>query len=325
MAGKARKRKYKKLRWDRVIKTAVVIAGAVFAIDAGIRNVKGEPDKNINADEFSTSVSTPDNTPEPSSEENGITFVENDGKDTKSELLFETLLPENQIYEGRLTLVNEYYEENSGVSKKLVDLAYVKNNCYNLIAETMMLDSDAAEALNELMRDYNNATDLSDFVVCGTTKKYTGEDSCYSEFFKESKLGYTVDLALNGYGEVIAYDGKDAEGWVVENCWKYGFIVRYPQGKNDITGYSYCPWHLRYVGKANAGVMHKNNICLEEYVESISAYKAENPLEYTYDSVDYMIYSIDSEGESTRFYAPNSTYSVSGNGKNGFIITVPKD
>ena len=137
MAGKARKRKYKKLRWDRVIKTAVVIAGAVFAIDAGIRNVKGEPDKNINADEFLTSVSTPDNTPEPSSEENGITFVENDGKDTKSELLFETLLPENQIYEGRLTLVNEYYEENSGVSKKLVDLADVKNNCYNLIAETI--------------------------------------------------------------------------------------------------------------------------------------------------------------------------------------------
>ena len=51
------------------------------------------------------------------------------------------------------------------------------------------------------------------------------------------------------------------------NCYKYGFILRYPSDKSDITGISYEPWHYRYVGKDVAQEIHDKGICLEEYLE----------------------------------------------------------
>ena len=54
----------------------------------------------------------------------------------------------------------------------------------------------------------------------------------------------------------------------MENSWKYGFILRYPTDKSEITGIIYEPWHYRYVGKQAAKVIHEKGICLEEYLEN---------------------------------------------------------
>lgn len=54
--------------------------------------------------------------------------------------------------------------------------------------------------------------------------------------------------------------------WIKDNCYKYGYIVRYPKGKEHITGYIFEPWHLRYVGLDIAKEIYYNNITLEEYV-----------------------------------------------------------
>lgn len=64
-----------------------------------------------------------------------------------------------------------------------------------------------------------------------------------------------------------------AEGvWLKDNCYKYGFIVRYPKGKENYTGYDYEPWHLRYVGRELATKLHDSGQCLEEYLGIISEY-----------------------------------------------------
>jgi D-alanyl-D-alanine carboxypeptidase len=64
-----------------------------------------------------------------------------------------------------------------------------------------------------------------------------------------------------------------AEGkWVAENCYKYGFIVRYPKGKESITGYQYEPWHLRYLGEFLATDVYNSGLCLEEYLGITSQY-----------------------------------------------------
>lgn len=60
--------------------------------------------------------------------------------------------------------------------------------------------------------------------------------------------------------------------WVAENCYKYGFIVRYPKGKDSITGYKYEPWHLRYVGVELATTLHNNGLTIEEYFGITSQY-----------------------------------------------------
>ncbi len=58
--------------------------------------------------------------------------------------------------------------------------------------------------------------------------------------------------------------------WLWEHSWEYGFILRYPEGKEDITGHEFEPWHFRYVGKDVAKYMHDNDLCLEEMVDLLN-------------------------------------------------------
>ncbi len=59
---------------------------------------------------------------------------------------------------------------------------------------------------------------------------------------------------------------SECQQWLMKNSYKYGFILRYPQDKTDITGIDFEPWHYRYVGKKAAGDIYSKSICLEEYV-----------------------------------------------------------
>ena len=177
-----------------------------------------------------------------------------------------------------------------------------------------------------MMEDYANETSLADFIVYGTTNTYTGGDSFCPLDFTESKAGYCVDLALNAYGSVTAYDGYDTEGWVVNNCWKYGFIVRYPEGKAAKTGNDYCPWHLRYVGEINSAIMKQKDLCLEEYVDFLEQYGFDDPYTFAFNGKGYQIYSVAGEGDKLITRVPLSgNYEFSGDNKDSFIITVHKN
>lgn len=73
-------------------------------------------------------------------------------------------------------------------------------------------------------------------------------------------LSFDVGSVTNSYGTTPA--GK----WLAKNCYKYGFIIRYPQGKSNITGYIYEPWHIRYLGVENATKVYNSGLTLEEYL-----------------------------------------------------------
>ena len=60
--------------------------------------------------------------------------------------------------------------------------------------------------------------------------------------------------------------------WLIQNSWKYGFILRYPTNKNNITKVGYEPWHYRYVGKVHAKKIKELGVCLEEYIENKDQY-----------------------------------------------------
>ncbi|MBQ8208318.1 MAG: D-alanyl-D-alanine carboxypeptidase family protein [Clostridia bacterium] len=72
----------------------------------------------------------------------------------------------------------------------------------------------------------------------------------------------------------VAFAQKEAYTWLKENCYKFGFIIRFPEDKVDITGYSFEPWHYRFVGRYHATRIHNLGMCLEEYIEHLS--RAEN-------------------------------------------------
>ena len=85
----------------------------------------------------------------------------------------------------------------------------------------------------------------------------------------EHQSGYAMDL--NSLTQAFA---DTAEGrWIAANCHKYGFILRYPKGKEEQTGYMYEPWHVRYVGEARAAAIYESGLCLEEYYGITSVYQ----------------------------------------------------
>ena len=84
----------------------------------------------------------------------------------------------------------------------------------------------------------------------------------------EHEIGLAVDIVDVKYQLLEENQEKtETQKWLMKNCWKYGFILRYPKDKQEITGVIYEPWHYRFVGKENAKMIMKNNLCLEEYLE----------------------------------------------------------
>lgn len=84
----------------------------------------------------------------------------------------------------------------------------------------------------------------------------------------EHELGLAVDLVDETYQLLDeAQEETSVQQWLMAHSWEYGFILRYPTDKSDITGIIYEPWHYRYVGRDAAREMHEKNLCLEEYLE----------------------------------------------------------
>ena len=83
----------------------------------------------------------------------------------------------------------------------------------------------------------------------------------------EHQTGLSIDISISSLGGdlVEEFGTTDAGKWVAKNGHKYGFIIRYPKGKEKVTGYSYEPWHIRYVGKDLAKYLYKNKLTMEEY------------------------------------------------------------
>lgn len=138
-----------------------------------------------------------------------------------------------------------------------------------------MFDDMRAENMKPYVREgYRTAADqksiliekIIDFIQEGKfpiTAYKLARSSVAAVGNSEHQLGLAVDIN--------PYSGSENEcnvyGWLEENSWKYGFILRYPEGKTDITGITYEPWHYRYVGKQAAMEIHTMGLTLEEYVQ----------------------------------------------------------
>uniref|UniRef100_UPI0040579C4C M15 family metallopeptidase n=1 Tax=Acetatifactor sp. TaxID=1872090 RepID=UPI0040579C4C len=86
----------------------------------------------------------------------------------------------------------------------------------------------------------------------------------------EHQIGLALDIVCDEFSNLVEEFGEtDAGIWLAENSYRYGFIVRYPKGKEYITGIEYEPWHFRYVGVEAATVITKNGITLEEFWEEL--------------------------------------------------------
>lgn len=148
--------------------------------------------------------------------------------------------------------------------------------------EKRTMRKDAAAALEKLV-DAASEKDLEIVGVSGF-RSYQRQKAIYNKNvrtigqeqtdmysavpgYSEHQTGWAIDLSC----ESVHYDldesfGETSEGkWLAKNCYKYGFIIRYPKGKESLTGYAYEPWHVRYVGVELATYLTENDMTLENY------------------------------------------------------------
>lgn len=117
---------------------------------------------------------------------------------------------------------------------------------------------------------------LFDTYVKNRTDSGMDYDEAYREVLKTTALpgcsehqsGLCVDFHNKSYANV-SFAKTEQYKWIEKNAHSFGFIVRYPSGKENITGISFEPWHLRYVGEENATKMYENSLCLEEYLATL--------------------------------------------------------
>ena len=110
---------------------------------------------------------------------------------------------------------------------------------------------------------------VKELVRTGLTRDdavYKASQSIQHPGASEHQLGLAVDVSINGVLSQ-SFGETDAGKWLAGNCHHYGYIIRYPQDKVDVTGIIYEPWHLRYVGHPHASIMKRTGYTLEEYLE----------------------------------------------------------
>lgn len=89
----------------------------------------------------------------------------------------------------------------------------------------------------------------------------------------EHQIGLAVDLVDSGYWRLDSTQAnRPTQQWLMQHSWEYGFILRYPSDKKEITGIIYEPWHYRYVGKDAAKTIYEQEICLEEYLQELDEF-----------------------------------------------------
>lgn len=141
-------------------------------------------------------------------------------------------------------------------------------------------------AFNELKSDASSIG-LNIYASSGY-RSYSDQKYIYNNYVKmdgqekadtySARAGYSehqTGLAIDVNTIDMTFDNTEESIWLKENCYRYGFIIRYPKNKDSITGYMYEPWHIRYVGKELAKKLYNDGqwITLEEYYGIESKYK----------------------------------------------------
>ncbi|WP_244833458.1 M15 family metallopeptidase [Clostridium sp. BJN0001] len=111
-------------------------------------------------------------------------------------------------------------------------------------------------------RSYKSQKNLYDYY-----EKKMGKDYVRRYVSKPGQSEHQTGLCLDVANSARNFNNSKEAAWISKNSYKYGFILRYPKDKIEVTGYNYESWHIRYVGEDAAKKMHDNNLCLEEYLK----------------------------------------------------------
>lgn len=178
--------------------------------------------------------------------------------------------------EWNLIIVNRWNELPEDYSIELTELSNgqkVDSRIYPYLQE--MFDAARAEGVYPVVREGYRTEEEQQEILDDKIQTYINQGYSQSRAERTAKewvalpgtsehqLGIAVDINA----DKSKCSNEEVYAWLAENAYKYGFILRYPLGKQEVTGTSYEPWHYRYVGEEAALEIYEQGICLEEYFE----------------------------------------------------------
>ncbi len=157
--------------------------------------------------------------------------------------------------------------------EELVEL-YGEKRYFNLATSDICLAREAFEAANKMFRQANR-DGVKGFTITSGYRTQERQVELYENDTKgtaakpgtsehQSGLAFDVTTRHNSSG----FEKTKQFRWLYKNCWDFGFILRYPEEKEDITGIPYEPWHYRYVGVDVAQDIQESGLTLEEYCQA---------------------------------------------------------
>lgn len=193
----------------------------------------------------------------------------------------------------------------------------------NAMLSAAKADGEATMRIQNGYRSYNRQKEIFDSTVNyhKTQEKKTEQEAMTITKSKVAVPGYSehhTGLCFD-FGSVeaegISFGQTSHAAWLKNNAYKYGFIIRYPEDKQSITGTIPEPWHVRYVGLPHSEIMQKQGLCLEEYWEALKS----GPITETVDSGTYQVYYAPEGGSLT---LPQGERTIASDGRGGVVVAV---
>jgi len=171
-----------------------------------------------------------------------------------------------------LLLANPWNPVPADYELKLVSIEGFRFDSVGRDALQAMLDACRATGLTCAINNTYRSKATQQYLWDKSVAKFMAEGKTLEEANAETAKSTAIPgNSEHQTGLAVDIDGNQATyAWLAENCWEYGFILRYPDNKMDITGIIYEPWHFRYVGKELSMELKELGVTLEEYIVSIT-------------------------------------------------------
>lgn len=252
--------------------------------------------------------------------------LNNDNEDGRTSEHNQKEITEEQIYQGNLLLVNNNYPVHpESIKSDVINLSEQSERTrgYGLLNSEIYLSEDVAREFSEMIaaaeeegvRNFSITSGFRGFEEQSVLYQEMGSDYALPAGYSEHNLGLSLDVGSTQMKMADAPEGK----WIEENAWKYGFILRYPKDKTDVTGIQYEPWHIRYVGLPHSAIMKEKNFALEEYLDYL---KEEKQISVNMNGETYTITYYPIPQTRTINVPDDSYYEISGNNMDGVFVTI---
>ena len=327
------------VRYDRIVAAVLVLIVLIVILASCAKSCSGSKDKSGSSAPATTqSEGETDQTIVDDLQTSGDTkaIIGSAGETvqaTASQYTTESF-SQKDMKRGSLILVNETneYSFESEDTELLTLYDNIKTEYYSVSDYVTKLDSKTVDQLNKLMEAFYKETNCDYLTVIGGYRTLEEQNDRYNNGYSKFKGGFSdyhtagsFDIGIfpkNGQSSGY-YTPTGDYAWFDDHAAEYGFIVRFPEGKEQFTGEEARSHTYRYVGVPHATYIKMNGLCLEEYIDEVKKHNSDDPISITVEGKLYNVYyQAASAGDTAVTVPSNKTYTVSGNNVDGFIITV---